>query len=126
MRRTIVALAAGLLSATLTAGVAQAATPAKPKVATPARTHAKADGPRHWYAVAGERRTEASAKELLAQLKAKHFEGFEIRTRMVRHGVDKAHRDEVERVFPDRRAAEAEAKRLREAGFPGRIADERG
>ena len=125
MRRTIVALAAGLLSATLTAGVAQAATPTKPKDATEARTHGKAAEPRHWYAVAGERRTESSAKELLAQLKAKHFEGFEIRTRMVGHGM-KAHRDEVERACPDRRAAEAEAKRLREAGFPGRAAEERG
>jgi hypothetical protein len=126
MRRTIVVVATGLLSTMLTAGVAQAATPAKPKVATTAPTKAAPDGPRHWYAVAGERRTEASAKELLAKLEAKHFEGFETRNRKVRRGIDHLRRDEVERIFPDRRAAQAEAKRLREAGFPGRIAHERG
>ena len=126
MRRTIVVVAAGLLSTMLTAGAAQAAMPAKPKVATTARTNAAPDGPRHWYAVAGERRTEASAKELLAKLEAKHFNGSEVRSRKVRHGIDRKRRDEVERAFPDRRAAEAEAKRLREAGFHGRIAHERG
>jgi hypothetical protein len=115
MRRMIAVLAVGLMAATLTAGVAGAS----PATKTENRA-------RHWYAVAGERRTEASAKELLAKVEKKHFEGFGIQTRRVRHGLGHVRRMEVERMFPDRKAAQAEVKRLREAGFGARTAHERG
>jgi hypothetical protein len=115
MRRMIAVLAVGLMAATLTAGVAGA---------SPATT--TANRARHWYAVAGERRTEGSAKELLAKVEKKHFEDFGIQTRRVRHGLGHARRMEVERMFPDRKAALAEVKRLRDAGFGARTAHERG
>jgi hypothetical protein len=125
MRRIITALGIGMLATALTAGVAGAA----PATRTPTadRTHtAVAQNERQWYAVAGVRRTESGAKELMAQLEAKRFEGFQTRTREVRHGLHHVRRIEVERMFPDRRAAEAEAKQLREAGFRGRVAHQRG
>lgn len=126
MRRMIAVLAAGLMTAILTAGVAGAVPAASTRNGSASRTAAAPDRARHWYAVAGERRTEAAAKELLAKLEKKQFEGFEIRTRTVRHGLGHVRRKEVERIFPDRRAARAEMKRLREAGFPARTAHERG
>ena len=116
MRRMIAVLAVGLLAATLTAGVAGASPATKTK-------NGKA---RHWFAVAGERRTEASAKELLAKVEKKQFEGFGIQTRRVRHGFGHVRRMKVERMFPDRKAAQAEVKRLREAGFGARTAHQRG
>jgi hypothetical protein len=125
MRRIITALGIGMLATALTAGVAGAA----PATRTPTadRTHtAVAQNERQWYAVAGVRRTESGAKELMAQLEAKRFEGFQTRTREVRHGLHHVRRIEVERMFPDRRAADAEAKQLREAGFRGRVAHQRG
>jgi hypothetical protein len=125
MRRIITALGIGMLTTALTAGVAGAA----PATRTPTadRTHtAAAQNQRQWYAVAGVRRTESGAKALMAQLEAKRFEGFQTRTREVRHGLHHVQRIEVERMSPDRRAAEAEAKQLREAGFRGQVAHQRG
>ena len=125
MRRIITALGIGMLATGLTAGVA-GATPAT-GTRTAAKTHtATARNERQWYAVAGVRRTESSAKALMKQLEVKHFDGFETRTREVRYGLHHVRRIEVERMFPDRRAAEAEAKQLREAGFPGHVAHQRG
>jgi Spy/CpxP family protein refolding chaperone len=125
MRRIITALGIGMLATALTAGVAGAA-PA-PRTPTADRTHtAVTQNERQWYALAGVTRTESGAKELMARLEAKRFEGFQTRTREVRHGLHHVRRIEVERMFPDRRAAEAEAKQLREAGFRGRVAHQRG
>jgi hypothetical protein len=114
-----------MLATALTAGVAGAA-PAT-RAPTAGTTHtAVAQNERQWYALAGVRRTESGAKELMAQLETKRFEGFQTRTREVGHGLHHVRRIEVERTFPDRRAAEAEAKQLREAGFRGRVAHQRG
>jgi hypothetical protein len=113
------------MATALTAGVAQAAPAAKPQTGTAQRTDALG-GSRHWYAVAGMRRTDASAKELMAKLEAKRFKDFEIRPRDVRHGLHRVRRLEVERMLPDRRDARAEVKRLRDAGFAGRVARQRG
>ncbi|MCA1841997.1 MAG: hypothetical protein LC792_02160 [Actinobacteria bacterium] len=125
MRRIITALGIGMLATALTAGVAGAA-PA-PATQTAGRTHtALARHDRQWYAVAGTRRTESEAKALMAQLQAKRFEGFQTRTREVRHGLHHVQRVEVERMFPDRQAADVEAKQLREAGFAGRVVHQRG
>ena len=127
MRRIITALGVGMLATALSAGVAGAApvTTADMHTARTSHTAAAASG-RHWYAVAGMTRTETAAKELMTKLEAKRFEGFETRTREVRHGLHHVRRIEVERMFPDRRAAAAEAKQLREAAFHGRVAHQRG
>ena len=127
MRRIITALGVGMLATALTAGVAGAA-PAQTANGHTARTSHTAAAPsgRHWYAVAGMTRTETAAKELMAKLEAKRFDGFETRTREVRRGLHHVRRIEVERMFPARPAAEAEAKQLREAGFRGRTAHQRG
>ena len=127
MRKIITALGVGMLATALSAGVAGAA-PATTTNAHTARTShaAAATSGRHWYAVAGTTRTETAAKALMAKLEAKRFDGFETRTREVRHGLHHVRRIEVERMFPERRAAATEAKQLREAGFRGRIAHQRG
>jgi len=123
MRGITTAFGIGMLATALTAGVA-GATPASGTPTPKAHTATTREN-RQWYAIAGDRRTETSAKELMSQLQAKHFNGFETRTREVRHGLHHSRRIEVERMFPDRRAAETEAKQLREAGFRGRIAHQR-
>jgi hypothetical protein len=125
MRRIITALGIGMLATALTAGVAGAAPATGTPTADRTRT-AVARNERQWDAVAGMRRTETGAKQLMAQLEAKRFEGFQTRTREVRHGLHHVRLIEVERSFPDRRAAEAEAKQLREAGFRGQVAHQRG
>jgi hypothetical protein len=127
MRRIITALGVGMLATTLAAGAAGAAPAMTTNTHTAGTTHTAATpNGRHWYALAGMTRTEAAAKELTTKLEAKRFEGFETRTREVRHGLHHVRRIEVERMFPDRRAADTEAKQLREAGFHGRIAHQRG
>jgi cell division septation protein DedD len=125
MRRIITALGIGMLATALTAGVAGAAPAARTPTAGTTHT-AATQNERQWYAVAGVRRTESGAKELTAKLEAKRFEGFQTQAREVRHGLHHVRRIEVERTFPDRRAAEAEAKQLREAGFRGLVAHQRG
>lgn len=126
MRRMIVALGIGLMATALTAGVAQAAPATEGRTGTATHTAMASARARHWYAVAGERQTEASAKELMRQLAAKGFEGFQTRMRYVREGLHRVRRFEVERMFPNSQAARVEVKRLREARFPGRVARERG
>ena len=127
MRRILTALGVGMLATALTAGVAGAApaTTSNTHAAGASRTAAAPSG-RHWYTVAGMTRTETAANELKAKLEAKRIDGFETRTREFRHGLHHVRRIEVERMFPDRRAAAAEAKQLREAGFRGRVAHQRG
>jgi hypothetical protein len=125
MRRIVLALGIGIMATALSAGVAQAAPAEKPQTGTAQRTDGLG-GSRHWYAVAGVRRTDASAKELMAKLDAKGFKDFEIRTRDVRHGLHRVRRLEVERMFPGRQDARAEVKRLRDADFAGRVVRQRG
>jgi hypothetical protein len=109
----IVVVATGLLTVALAAGVAGAAPMTKSRTTS------------GWFAVAGERRSEASAGELLTRLEKKGFHDFTVRTRREHRGAMQQVEHEVERMFPDRRAAEQEATRLRDAGFRGRVAYQR-
>jgi hypothetical protein len=125
MRKMIVVVATGLLSVALAAGVAGAAPMSRSTTGTPPRVRVSDKGADGWFAVAGERRSEASARELLTRLEKKGFHDFAIRTRREHHGAVHHVEHEVERMFPDRRAAEQEATRLRDAGFRGWTAYQR-
>jgi cell division septation protein DedD len=125
MRKMIVVVATGLLSVVLAAGVAGAAPMSKSTTGTPPHVRASDKGAGGWFAVAGERRSEASARELLTRLETKGFHDFTIRTRQERRGAMHQVEHEVERMFPDRRAADQEATRLRAAGFRAWTAHQR-
>ena len=117
MRRIMTVLGTGLLSVALSAAAAGAAPATKPTAGHMPRTTVTKTAKREWFAVAGAPRSEAAAKTLVNRLNAKGLSGYEIRMRSGRH--------EVERAFPDRRAAEQAATRLRKDGFRSRVARER-
>jgi cell division septation protein DedD len=125
MRRMIVVVATGLLSVALAAGAAQAAPMTKSTTNNPAKVRASEKKTSEWFAIAGERRSESSAKELLMRLEKKGFHGYTIRTRREHRGAVHHVEHEVERMFPDRRAAEQETTRLHDAGFRGWVAYQR-
>ena len=116
--KTIRALAAASVAVVIAggafAGVADAATAAKPTTTTAGQTTTVAHRPpaRGWEASAGRYRTKTAATARQAKLAKKGLTGFVIEREPGKKAVY-----DVELTYPTRAEAQAEAAKIRKAGF---------